>query len=128
MMPLTTQQKDLLAIVALQVQIVNGKQTPIHALAIARNAALVEHTLWRRLHNELIDVPNDIALRFAVAADAAAAAAIGRAVAALDGGAVLVGRGNVGGTHCGHARYVAIGIVVFVQRLVERLLATAQAL
>lgn len=127
-MPLTTQQKDLLAVVAFQVQIVYGKESPIHALAISRDAALVEHTLWRWLHYKLINITDDIALGFATAATQTATA-IGRTIAAAVHCAILlIGRANARRTHWCHARYIPIGIVILIEGVIEGLLSHARPL
>lgn len=104
-------------------QIVDGEQSAVHALAISCDAALIEHTLRRRLHDKQINAADDVAFGFAAAN--AAAAAVGYSVAGLRRDAVFVGWGDAGGAHWSHARYVAIGIVVFVESLVKGLLAVA---
>lgn len=119
---LTTQQKDLLAVVAFQVQIVNGKESPVHALAITCYAALVEHTLWRWLHDELVNVANDITLGFGTAATQTATAVRRTIAAAVHGAIVLVGRANARWTHWRHARYIPIGVVILIEGVIEGLL------
>lgn len=57
------QQEYLLAILALQVQIVQREQAPVHALAVARYPALVEASLGRRLQHPLLHLTAHVPLQ-----------------------------------------------------------------